>query len=56
MGVHAAIIRLSTLIHEGESAIPDGVPAVTPPLKNPSYAPDMKFSEFYLPFNNSCEI
>ena len=36
MGLHAAIIRLSPLIHEGEQ---QWVASVTPPLKNPGYAP-----------------
>ena len=48
MGLHAAIIRLSPLIHEGEQRYKPyivGDPrmvslSVTPPLKNPGYAPD----------------
>ena len=44
MGLHAAIIRLSPLIHEGEQRYKPyivGDPRmVTPPLKNPGYAPD----------------
>ena len=55
MGLHAAIIRLSPLIYEGEqrykpyivddprmvSLLVPAVPvaSVTPPLKNPGYAP-----------------
>ena len=43
MGLHAAIIRLSPLIHEGEQRYKPyivGDPRmVTPPLKNPGYAP-----------------
>ena len=47
MGLHAAIIRLSPLIHEGEQRYKPyivGDPrmvslSVTPPLKNPGYAP-----------------
>ena len=43
MGLHATIIRLSSLIHEGEQRYKPyivGDPRmVTPPLKNPGYAP-----------------
>ena len=43
MGLHAAIIRLSPLIHEGEQRykpyIVWWVASVTPPLKNPGYTP-----------------
>ena len=47
MGLHAAIIPLSPLIHEGEQRYKPyivGDPrmaslSVTPPLKNPGYAP-----------------
>ena len=43
MGVHATIIRLSPLIHEGEQqykpCIVGDPRVVTPPLKNPGYAP-----------------
>ena len=38
MGLHAAIIRLSPLIHEGEQRWVASVTA-PPPLKNPGYAP-----------------
>ena len=45
MGLHATIIRLSPLIHEGEKRYKPyivGDPRmVTPPLKNPGYAPDL---------------
>ena len=48
MGLHAAIIRLSPLIHKGEQRYKPYIvgdprmvsPAVTPPLKNPGYAPE----------------
>ena len=44
MGLHAAIIRLNALIHEGEQRYQPyivGDPRmVTPPLKNPGYAPE----------------
>ena len=54
-GLHAAIIRLSPLIHEGEQRYKPhivGDPrmvslSVTPSLKNPGYAP-----EFYASFNH----
>ena len=36
IGLHAAIIRLSPLIHGGEKRYKA---SVTPPLKNPGYAP-----------------
>ena len=43
MGLHAAIIRLSPLIHKGEQlykqCIGGDPQMVTPPLKNPGYAP-----------------
>ena len=47
MGLHAAIIRLSPLIHEGEQRYKPHIVgdrrmvslSVTPPLKNPGYAP-----------------
>ena len=43
MGLHAAVIRLSPLIYEGEQRYKPykvGDPRmVTPPLKNPGYAP-----------------
>ena len=43
MGLHAAIIRLRPLIHEGEQRykpyIVWWVASVSPPLKNPGYAP-----------------
>ena len=41
MGLHAAIIRLSPLIHEGEQR---WVASVTSPLKNPGYAPGLCLS------------
>ena len=50
MGLHAAIIRLGPLIHDGEQRYKPyivGDPrmvslSVTPPLKNPGYAPAYK--------------
>ena len=55
MGLHAAIIRLSPLIHEREQRykpyIVWWVASVTPPLKTPGYAPEprliLSFSGYY---------
>ena len=48
MGLHAAIIRLSPLINEGEQRYKRyifGDPwMVTPPLKNPGYPPETKIT------------
>ena len=59
MGLHAAIVGLSSLIHEGEQRyIPYivGDPrmvslSVTPPLKNPGYAPALPFYVAFLTEN-----
>ena len=49
MGLHAAIIRLSPLTHEGEQRykpyIVGDPQMVTPPLKNPGYAPEFDVEE-----------
>ena len=62
MGLHAAIIRLSLLIHEGKQRYKPyivgdprmvicRVASVTPPLKNPGYAPAVYLQ---LPSPNNC--
>ena len=41
LGLRAAIIRLSPLIHEGEQRSVASLTPPPPPLKNPGYAPDL---------------
>ena len=57
VALHAAIIRLSPLIHEGEQQYKPYIVgdspmvslSVTPPLKNPGYAPEPWFQHHSLP-------
>ena len=55
MGLHAAIMRLSPLTHEGEQRYKPYIVVdprmVTPPLKNPGYAPvNVNFSDIFVRF------